>query len=365
MKYKTGDKVKFLNDIGGGTVQKIISPTMVSVVNQDGFEIPVMISEIIFAESESDNPAAKVFNQNFERSDNQGQTETENAEDSRSAKLQRFSSLHKNAFGIYLAYVPQDQVWLVKDAVDLYLVNYTDFEVVYNLAMEEEDGTFSGIDYGDAAPFSKVHIATIERDELEKWLKGYAQTLFFKEIDTQIRMPLHAPFRVKQVRFFEKESYLPTNFMEERGIFVYLGKSFNAAPAQQELLKKDSRSLEEVQVKIAQVVDKEAFITPYKTDRLTAEVDLHIESIVGDHSKMEKSEILEKQKTLFIRCLESAIKENLQKVIFIHGVGSGSLKSEINLILKQYPNIHYFDASMQKYGCGATEVWIKNSVVEG
>jgi len=356
MKYKTGDKVKFLNEVGGGVIQQILSPTMVSVCNQDGFDIPVRISEIIFAESE--DSAEKVFNQDFEH------VETDNypslpVETHRSVKLQRFSSLHKNAFGIYLGYVPQDQVWLVKDAIDLYVINYTDFEVMYNLVMEEDDGTFSGVDYDSIAPFSKVHIATIERDELEKWLKGYAQTLFFKENDTQVRMPLHAPFNVKLLRFLEKENYTTSNFLAEKGIFVYLGKSFHATPLQQELLKKDSQVLEGTQVKIAQVVCEEAFITPYKTDRFTAEVDLHIESIVDDHSGLEKGQILEMQKKLFIRCLESAIKEKLQKVIFIHGVGIGSLKSEINQILKQYPNLHYFDASMQKYGCGATEVWVK------
>ena len=49
----------------------------------------------------------------------------------------------------------------------------------------------------------------------------------------------------------------------------------------------------------------------------------------------------------------------LQKIIFIHGVGIGRLKSEILKILQQYPNLHYFDAPLSKYGVGATEVWIK------
>ena len=359
MKYKIGDKVKFLNDVGGGVIQKIISPTMVSVTNQDGFDIPILISELIFAES--DESAEKIFNQNFNTDDYQEQTVLDDKENNRSIKLQKFSSLHKNAFGIYLGYVPQDQVWLVKDAIDLYVINYTDFEVVYNLAMDEEDGTFSGIDCGSLAPFSKIHIETIERNELGKWLKGYAQTLFFKESDSQIRLPLHAPFNTKLLRFLEKESYVSTNFLAEKGIFIYLGKSFHANSAQQEILKKDSQNLEKVQEKTTQMISKEAFITPYKTDRLTAEVDLHIESIVDDHSKLEKGQILEMQKKLFIRCLESAIKEKLQKVIFIHGVGNGSLKNEISHTLKQYPNLHYFDASIQKYGCGATEVLIKGT----
>ena len=41
--YKLGDRVKFLNDVGGGTVTKIVGKNMVHVENEDGFEIPVLL----------------------------------------------------------------------------------------------------------------------------------------------------------------------------------------------------------------------------------------------------------------------------------------------------------------------------------
>ena len=37
---KVGDKVKFLNDVGGGTVTGFLNKNMVNVENEDGFEIP-------------------------------------------------------------------------------------------------------------------------------------------------------------------------------------------------------------------------------------------------------------------------------------------------------------------------------------
>ena len=39
MEFRTGDKVKFLNQTGGGIISKIISPSMVKVAIEDGFEI--------------------------------------------------------------------------------------------------------------------------------------------------------------------------------------------------------------------------------------------------------------------------------------------------------------------------------------
>ncbi|MDD4192198.1 MAG: hypothetical protein PHI28_12760, partial [Mangrovibacterium sp.] len=51
--YKLGDRVKFLNDVGGGVVTKIVGKNMVHVENEDGFEIPVLLSEIILDSGET------------------------------------------------------------------------------------------------------------------------------------------------------------------------------------------------------------------------------------------------------------------------------------------------------------------------
>jgi dsDNA-specific endonuclease/ATPase MutS2 len=57
------------------------------------------------------------------------------------------------------------------------------------------------------------------------------------------------------------------------------------------------------------------------------------------------------------RKLEYAIQKRISKVVFIHGVGEGVLKSELQFLLQKYP-VKYYDASYQKYGLGATEVYI-------
>jgi len=356
MKYKIGDKVKFLNDVGGGIIKKIISPTIVSVETEDGFDMPVMINEILLAES-SDSQGS-VFNQNFLQSNILPETLPEPM--GRMSKLQKFSSLNSKSSGVYLAYVPQDQVWLLKDEIDLFIVNYTSYEILYSLILENS-GKFEGIDYGSIEPFSKIHIQTIHRDDLTKWLNGFVQVLFFKNEDSTVRLPLHTDFKIKLVRFQGKESYFSTNFMEEKSVLYYLGQSVSAKEFQQIEWQKNAETMQKSENQQIGVFVHEKTIDKYKTDKHTAEVDLHIESIVDDHSKMDNSQILETQRRLFILCLESAIAEKLQKVIFIHGVGNGFLKREITTILKQYPNLHYFDASMQKYGCGATEVLIKNN----
>jgi len=50
MKIQVGDKVKFLNDVGGGTVVKIVDEKTAMVLTEDGFDFPFIINELIIDE---------------------------------------------------------------------------------------------------------------------------------------------------------------------------------------------------------------------------------------------------------------------------------------------------------------------------
>jgi hypothetical protein len=49
-------------------------------------------------------------------------------------------------------------------------------------------------------------------------------------------------------------------------------------------------------------------------------------------------------------------------VVFIHGVGEGILKIELDYLFGRYNNVKFYDANYQKYGLGATEVYIYQNV---
>ena len=49
----------------------------------------------------------------------------------------------------------------------------------------------------------------------------------------------------------------------------------------------------------------------------------------------------------------------IPKIVFIHGVGEGVLKSELDFMLGRYEEVYFQDANYQKYGQGATEVGFK------
>ena len=62
IQFKVGDKVKFLNQEGGGKISKIVSPVLVNVEMEDGFEIPTLTKELVL--DYVDEKAGKIFTSN-------------------------------------------------------------------------------------------------------------------------------------------------------------------------------------------------------------------------------------------------------------------------------------------------------------
>jgi len=93
------------------------------------------------------------------------------------------------------------------------------------------------------------------------------------------------------------------------------------------------------------------------------EFDLHIEKLVPNKRGMSNYDILTLQTETAKRHIEFAIRNRIPKIVFIHGVGEGVLKAELDFLLGHYDNIAFGEGNYQKYGQGATEVFIKQSAM--
>ena len=85
------------------------------------------------------------------------------------------------------------------------------------------------------------------------------------------------------------------------------------------------------------------------------EVDLHIEQLVDKYRNLSNYEIVQIQIRHCEFTIEKAMKNNVMKLIVIHGKGVGVLKEEVRQLLKKYP-VEVKDADYRVYGFGATEV---------
>lgn len=98
-----------------------------------------------------------------------------------------------------------------------------------------------------------------------------------------------------------------------------------------------------------------------KRDVGVPEFDLHIEKLVPNKRGMSNFDILTLQTETAKRHIEFAIRNRIPKIVFIHGVGEGILKAELDFLLGRYDGIDFQDANYQKYGLGATEVYFRQN----
>jgi DNA-nicking Smr family endonuclease len=125
----------------------------------------------------------------------------------------------------------------------------------------------------------------------------------------------------------------------------------------------DLNLVNEVEQKL-RIHNKSAFVnSANKKSRqrgLDMEVDLHIENLLDTHRGMSNGEIIMVQLNVFEKSLRRAMSKRFRKIVFIHGVGQGVLRSEIRRLLADcYPNTEFYDADYLKYGVGGTEVLIR------
>jgi dsDNA-specific endonuclease/ATPase MutS2 len=131
------------------------------------------------------------------------------------------------------------------------------------------------------------------------------------------------------------------------------------------ILSKNIGSFNSTKIKIEKEEPKPRSFVKVKKNKNeipAPEFDLHIEKLVPNFRGMSNYDILTLQTDTAKRHLEFAIRNRIPKIVFIHGVGEGVLKAELDFLLGRYDQVFFQEANYQKYGLGATEVFIKQNV---
>ncbi len=253
MKFRIGDRVKYLNERGGGVVSKIISSNMVYVKDSDGFEIPTMTGELVKAQDMSQTSghmfvdASSGGNYSGESLDQHSAKTEEILFSDRSSSLEVFRAKGNDKNGVYLAFVPQDQKWLLTGLLDIYLVNYTDHDLLFSLFLRKENGAWDGTDYDAVKPNTKILLDSIEREDIEKWTYGVVQLLYHKELLSKVLTPVNAVFSFKSAKLYRENVYLDSSFISDKA-FLLIINEIATQPAVAEL-KLGEKFEEEIKLK--------------------------------------------------------------------------------------------------------------------
>lgn len=355
--FKIGDRVNFLNNVGGGIVTKIIDSRMVMVEVEDGFELPTLISELVLDVRSQPSRQQQIVDLAQQEIKEREALQQQQEEESRHGGLRRFAKEAEKE-GVYLAFVPHEQQWLLTGALDVMLVNHTPYEMLYTFTIKEAE-KFVNVDYGQMDKYEKVVVETISREDLDYWCNGIIQAIFTKDDSDMVLLPLNAPFSLRTNRFFKEGSYLMSGILGEKAVMVCLSELLALKSGDTDLMKIVKEGVG-AQAPKKDLVKQEAPIDKHRTAPGEATVDLHIAELVENIAGLSSHDMFRIQMDYFRKMLESAIAADYTKVTFIHGVGNGVLKNAIIEELKKYKNTENRMASIAKFGVGAIDVVIKD-----
>ena len=351
MRFKAGDKVKFLNESGGGTVLSVIDTKMVKVELDNGFEMPILATDLILdyrAAGQEDKPYSTPV-----------QTQSPVAANEEMSSISPISSWGniKEDKGIYLVYEPHDQQWVLTGELDVVLVNNTGSEMLYSLFLEQ-DGQMRGVDFSSVPPESRIVIDTIDRDEIENWTKGYLQILLHHDTPEKVYLPVHSVIDISPSRFYKDGSYRSNTLVTGKAIIVNIGllTSFEHAS----FSETERKSGQTGKAQIASQVKEKPLIDKHRTAMGEAIIDLHIGEIMENIAGLSSHDMFTIQMNYFQKTLESALKNDYHKITYIHGIGNGVLKNAIIKDIEEYEGIDNQMASISKFGVGAIDILIKS-----
>ena len=314
MDFKLGEFVRFVDEKREGYITTIIDEIMVGVTGDDDFEIPTTIKNLTRVHGYS------------------------NYKESPVAVVEKINNIPENFIenGILLAVSPDLNKASI---VHFYLVNNTNYQLYCTLNTSKANhlrGEFADT----IMPLStkKVYVASLP--ELDNW----PQFIFRIIAYTQTNKPCKAPILINL-------SFKAKDFSGAKQSIALLPQPIWVTPLDDEL-KIDAQKLKESFFKVKTE-------TPI-IEKPDKEVDLHIEKLNTAFASLSNVEIIEQQLNYFNKSIDAAIIHRYKTIIFIHGVGNGTLKALIHKQLGKHPQVKTFmDAYKEKFGFGATQVIFK------
>lgn len=335
---KIGDKVRFLNDVGGGVIVRIDGKTVYVRDPEDGFETPMPLNEIIVVPG----------------------SETETYSDpepvSDDVPLPPSKPVSHPYLTAALIFEPQDIRRLSQTVFDLYLVNDSNFKIYYIVASRDDNSsTWSTIEAGEAEPNVQVFLGEIQQDELNSLRHISVQIIAHKpSSDFELQAPVRFEYRLDITRLAKLHCFTPTCYSSAPVLTIPIitngrtPEQLNTAPLSE---KKEFR-----QEKKSQPTARAPH--PMKKDDPEV-VDLHIHELLDSTAGLQPADMLACQLREFERRMEAAAKYPGKKIIFIHGKGEGVLRAALlDRLRKRWPRCEAQDASFREYGFGATQITI-------
>ncbi len=355
-KLQTGDKVRFLNSVGGGKVKGFLNKQLVIIEDENGFDVPILVSECVVVEAAGNEKLGQVEAEIPEK-----EPKKTAADSKPSAEIEDTILISETSEGekitTCLVYLPTDAKNMTQTSFECYFVNDSNYYLFFNY-MSRVNNSWKSRFNGIVEPNTQIFIEEFDKSQLNDLEKICVQFVAFKHNKTfRFKNPVSVELRVDTVKFYKLHSFTENDYFDDNALVYYITR--NDIPEREMLVSAgdiqramQEKSASEARPRVQRVAKKEK--------NPIIEVDLHINQLLDTSTGMENAEILEYQLAKFNEVMQQNLKRKGQKIVFIHGKGDGVLKSALLKELKnKYRSCYFQDASFREYGFGATMVTIR------
>jgi len=222
---KIGDKVRFLSEVGGGIVKGFQGKDIVLVEDEDGFDIPMLIRECVVIETDD---------YNIKRKPAAPKPEVKKEEE-RPVTFRQPERKGGDVLNVMLGFVPQDVKAMSTTAFDAYLINDSNYTVVFTY-LTAEGHNWRVRNHGTVAPNTKYFIEEFEKNILNELEHVAVQLLAFKDDKSFLLKPaVSVELRIDTVKFYKLHTFRESLFFEEPSLIYDIVK--DDAPARQSFFK--------------------------------------------------------------------------------------------------------------------------------
>ena len=216
---KIGDKVRFLSEIGGGRVAGFQGKNIVLVEDEDGFQMPMLINEVVVVGDEDYDTkhviAAKANSVKAALNAEREEVETEPADKPITFKAKPEERKGGDKLSAYLAFVPMDVKELSQTRFETYLVNDSNYYMRY-VYMIAEGAAWTVRGEGEIEPNTKEFIEEFGREDLNALEHSCIQLIAYKRDKHFLLKPtVNAQVRIDPVKFYKLHAFRENMFFEQ------------------------------------------------------------------------------------------------------------------------------------------------------
>ncbi len=389
---KIGDKVRFLSESGGGVIAGFQGKNIVLVEDEDGFQIPTPINDVIQV-IDDDYSTGKVVGSTLPKPTSVKNALTSSAPDDEEEPIDDDPSTKEisfrapaeerkggNLLSCYLAFVPMDMKDMTHTRFESYFVNDSNYYVRFTY-LSAEGNSWKLKSSMEVEPNTKEFIEEFGKEDLNDLGHVAIQLLSYKRNKSFMLKPtIDVQFRIDAVKFYKLHTFQENDFFEVPALLYTIVENdkvtrplvVDSKQLKEQMYQKEPK--DQIEVTKADEKKNDTYVRRYNARKQTGNpfqlkhrgdddivvVDLHAHELLDTTTGMSAIDILNFQLQKFRDTLQQYKDKKGQRIVFIHGKGEGVLRRAlINDLNYRYKKYQYQDASFQEYGYGATQVTIR------